>query len=137
MSGCIQVVVGEGDAALRQRMVQALERSGYEVREATDGLQLVDQIVESLTQRGCEDNMVIVSSVQLAGLSGVDVLTALRCAKWRVPMILIGEGSDRDDIRDATQLGAVVISKPLRDEALLRLVHEAESHQELQTLGAS
>src|SRR5262247_3029926 len=137
MSGCIQVVVGEGDATLRQRMVQALERSGYAVREATDGLELVDQIVESLTQRGCEDNMVIVSAVQLSGLSGLDVLTALRYAKWRVPMILIGEVSDRDDVREATLLGAVVTSRPLRDEALLRLVHEAEPQKAMEALGAS
>src|SRR5262245_52520684 len=142
MSGCIQVVVGEGDAAVRQHMVQTLERSGYAVREATDGLQLVDQIVESLTQRGCEDNMVIVSAVELSGLSGLDVLTALRYAKWRVPMILIGEVSDREDIREAALLGAVVTSRPLRDEALLRLIdeaepQEAEPQEEMQALGAS
>lgn len=128
MDAGMQVVVGQADAVMRQRMVETLERNGYAVREATDGLELVDQI-ESLAQGGCRHNLVIVSDVHMSGLSGLDVLTVLRCARWRVPMILIGEESDDEDIRDATQLGAVVLTRPLRDEALLQQIHDARSHE--------
>jgi len=127
MERYMKVLLAEDDTEMRRLMARVLEKDGYEVVEAKDGIELLDRI-ESMVRAGRHHRFLVVSDIRMPGLSGMDVLAALRCAKWYGPVVLVTAFPDDDTLDEATQLGvSALLDKPFQTEALLQAVREARA----------
>ena len=120
------VMLAEDDREMRELIASALAAEGYEVIEARDGSELLSRLQEVAKQpRGRETLAVVISDVRMPRLDGLDVLAALRCARWYTPVILITAFGDEEVHRVAHELGAVgVLDKPFSLADLRSLVHQ-------------
>jgi CheY-like chemotaxis protein len=119
-----RVLVAEDDPSLRRLIVTVLADAGYEVIEAGDGVELLDHIEQLLA--GPRESFVIVTDVNMPGLTGLDVLAILRCASARTPVVLITAFGDAETHAEARELGAVtVLDKPFDLDVLRAVVREA------------
>jgi two-component system phosphate regulon response regulator PhoB len=104
----------EDEEQLRRVMKDLLEREGYVVSEARDGIQALDQV-----DRHAPD--IIVLDLNLPGLDGYSVLQQLRSrpATRGIPvMVLTAKGDEDNEVR-VFELGADdFITKPFRARAL-------------------
>jgi CheY-like chemotaxis protein len=109
-----KVLLVEDEEPLRRVMKDLLEREGYAVTEARDGVQALDQV-----DRHAPD--IIVLDLNLPGLDGYGVLQQLRSrpATRGIPvMVLTAKGDEDNEVR-VFELGADdFITKPFRARAL-------------------
>jgi CheY-like chemotaxis protein len=109
-----KVLLVEDEDQLRRVMKDLLERDGYIVAEARDGVQALDQV-----DRYAPD--IIVLDLNLPGLDGYSVLQQLRSrpATRAIPvMVLTAKGDEDNEVR-VFELGADdFITKPFRARAL-------------------
>jgi type II secretory ATPase GspE/PulE/Tfp pilus assembly ATPase PilB-like protein/CheY-like chemotaxis protein len=108
------VLLVEDEDQLRRVMKDLLEREGYVVAEARDGIQALDQV-----DRHAPD--VIMLDLNLPGLDGYGVLAQLRSrpATRRIPIIVLTAKGDEDNEVRVFELGADdFLTKPFRARAL-------------------
>jgi type II secretory ATPase GspE/PulE/Tfp pilus assembly ATPase PilB-like protein/CheY-like chemotaxis protein len=109
-----KVLLVEDEEPLRRVMKDLLEREGYIVSEARDGVQALDEV-----DRHAPD--IIVLDLNLPGLDGYGVLQQLRSrpATRGIPvMVLTAKGDEDNEVR-VFELGADdFITKPFRARAL-------------------
>ncbi len=108
------VLLVEDEEQLRRVMKDLLQREGYTVAEARDGIQALDEV-----DRHAPD--VIILDLNLPGLDGYGVLSQLRsrAATREIPiMILTAKGDEDNEVR-VFELGASdFVTKPFRARSL-------------------
>ncbi len=110
----VKVLLVDDEDSLRKVMRDLLERDGYDVAEARDGVQALDQI-----DRVGPD--IIVLDLNLPGLDGYGVLSHLRSrpATAAIPVIVLTAKGDEDNEVRVFELGADdFLTKPFRARAL-------------------
>ena len=108
-------------------MRDLLERDGYVVAEARDGIQALDQV-----DRVAPD--IIMLDLNLPGLDGYSVLQQLRsrAATSRIPVIVLTAKGDEDNEVRVFQLGADdFLTKPFRARALSARLESVLSRRRL------
>jgi two-component system C4-dicarboxylate transport response regulator DctD len=119
------VFLAEDDDVMRDAVAATLRCAGYLVKEACDGAELLDLLVDAVDdplRRPC----VVVADVRMPNLSGLGVLAALRRAMWTIPVLLITALRDPSVQTVALRLGAIgVLRKPFEAEILLTAVLNA------------
>jgi serine/threonine protein kinase len=108
----------------RDLLSRRLERKGFQVRTAVDGMQALEMIGESPFD-------LVLLDVMMPGLTGLDVLRALRQTRSAIdlPVIMVTAKDESQDIVEALELGANdYVTKPIdfavvlaRVQAQLRL----------------
>ena len=109
-----KVLLVDDEDSLRKVMRDLLERDGYAVTEARDGVQALDQV-----DRVGPD--IIVLDLNLPGLDGYGVLSHLRSrpATANIPVIVLTAKGDEDNEIRVFELGADdFLTKPFRARAL-------------------
>jgi type II secretory ATPase GspE/PulE/Tfp pilus assembly ATPase PilB-like protein len=109
-----KVLLVDDEDSLRKVMRELLERDGYAVTEARDGVQALDQI-----DRVGPD--IVVLDLNLPGLDGYGVLSHLRSrpATAAIPVIVLTAKGDEDNEVRVFELGADdFLTKPFRARAL-------------------
>ena len=109
-----KVLLVDDEDSLRKVMRDLLERDGYFVAEARDGVQALDQV-----DRVGPD--IIVLDLNLPGLDGYGVLSHLRSrpATANIPVIVLTAKGDEDNEVRVFELGADdFLTKPFRARAL-------------------
>jgi type II secretory ATPase GspE/PulE/Tfp pilus assembly ATPase PilB-like protein/ActR/RegA family two-component response regulator len=109
-----KVLLVDDEDSLRKVMKDLLERDGYVVTEARDGVQALDQV-----DRVGPD--IIVLDLNLPGLDGYGVLSHLRSrpATATIPVIVLTAKGDEDNEVRVFELGADdFLTKPFRARAL-------------------
>jgi type II secretory ATPase GspE/PulE/Tfp pilus assembly ATPase PilB-like protein/CheY-like chemotaxis protein len=109
-----KVLLVDDEDSLRKVMRELLERDGYVVTEARDGVQALDQV-----DRVGPD--IIVLDLNLPGLDGYGVLSHLRSrpATANIPVIVLTAKGDEDNEVRVFELGADdFLTKPFRARAL-------------------
>jgi type II secretory ATPase GspE/PulE/Tfp pilus assembly ATPase PilB-like protein/CheY-like chemotaxis protein len=109
-----KVLLVDDEDSLRKVMRDLLERDGYVVTEARDGVQALDQV-----DRVGPD--IIVLDLNLPGLDGYGVLSHLRSrpATASIPVIVLTAKGDEDNEVRVFELGADdFLTKPFRARAL-------------------
>jgi DNA-binding response OmpR family regulator len=108
------VLLVEDEEQLRRVMKDLLQREGYTVAEARDGIQALDEV-----DRHAPD--VIILDLNLPGLDGYGVLAQLRSrpATKEIPvMVLTAKGDEDNEVR-VFELGANdFVTKPFRARSL-------------------
>jgi CheY-like chemotaxis protein len=123
-----KVLLVDDEDQLRRVMRDLLERDGYQVTEARDGVEALDQI-----DRHAPD--IIVLDLNLPGLDGYGVLSHLRSrpATTGIPVVVLTAQGDEDNEVRVFEMGADdFLSKPFRARALsvrLRAVLGRKSRQ--------
>jgi type II secretory ATPase GspE/PulE/Tfp pilus assembly ATPase PilB-like protein/ActR/RegA family two-component response regulator len=109
-----KVLLVDDEDQLRKVMHDLLERDGYAVTEASDGVEALDQV-----DRHAPD--IIVLDLNLPGLDGYGVLSHLRSrqATEDIPVVVLTARGDEDAEVRVFELGADdFLSKPFRARAL-------------------
>jgi CheY-like chemotaxis protein/Tfp pilus assembly ATPase PilU len=109
-----KVLLVDDEDSLRKVLKDLLEREGYEVSEARDGVQALDQV-----DRVGPD--IVVLDLNLPGLDGYGVLSQLRSrpATASLPVIVLTAKGDEDNEVRVFALGADdFLQKPFRARAL-------------------
>jgi len=108
------VLLVEDEEQLRRVMKDLLQREGYRVAEARDGIQALDEV-----DRFAPD--VIILDLNLPGMDGYGVLAQLRsrAATREIPvMVLTAKGDEDNEVR-VFELGADdFVTKPFRARSL-------------------
>jgi DNA-binding response OmpR family regulator len=108
------VLLVEDEDQLRRVMKDLLQREGYHVAEARDGIQALDEV-----DRFAPD--VIILDLNLPGIDGYSVLAQLRSrqATREIPvMVLTAKGDEDNEVR-VFELGASdFVTKPFRARSL-------------------
>jgi CheY-like chemotaxis protein len=109
-----RVLLAEDDEDLRRLIAAVLRRVGYDVAEARDGIEVVDRIASTIQRARRHPFRAIVSDMNMPGLTGLDLLAALRRSRLDTPVILITAFSDVQSRAKASELGAFAyLEKPL------------------------
>lgn len=109
-----KVLLVDDEDQLRKVMRDLLERHGYVVEEARDGVEALDQV-----DRHAPD--IIVLDLNLPGLDGYGVLSHLRSrtATSEIPVVVLTARGDEDNEVRVFEMGADdFLSKPFRARAL-------------------
>jgi type II secretory ATPase GspE/PulE/Tfp pilus assembly ATPase PilB-like protein/CheY-like chemotaxis protein len=110
----LKVLLVDDEDSLRRVLKELLERDGYIVSEARDGVQALDQV-----DRVGPD--IVVLDLNLPGLDGYGVLSHLRSrpATASIPVIVLTAKGDEDNEVRVFELGADdFLAKPFRARAL-------------------
>ncbi|HKQ68358.1 MAG TPA: EAL domain-containing protein, partial [Polyangiaceae bacterium] len=115
----VRVLVVEDEAPLRRAFVRVLERAGFQVEAASDGL-------AARTLIAAKDFHVVLSDVSMPGMDGVSLLRSLRQGKLELPVILMSGLPEVDAVADAVQYGACqFLMKPVELGQLQEVVRGA------------
>ena len=121
-----RILLAEDDALLRRMLATALGDDGFEVLEAGDGLELLEQLEALLGAEGGSHDLMVVADVHMPGLTGLDVLAILSCAVASTPVVLITAFADHELRAEAAELGAVaVLDKPFDLDQLRSVILRA------------
>ena len=111
------VLLAEDDREFRRLVADALAADGYVITEVGSGRELLDGLAH-VARHVDHEAWVIVSDVRMPEMTGLEVLTALRMARWTTPMLLMTAFGDDELHGDAAELGADVLDKPFDLDAL-------------------
>jgi DNA-binding response OmpR family regulator len=112
MVGKPLVLIADDDPDIRMLVRLRLERSGYSVVAANDGLEALRLATEASPDLAILD-------VSMPGLSGVDVIRALRQRQSTLPVILLTGRAGDADVAEAANAGAdAYVTKPFSPQEL-------------------
>ncbi len=111
-----QILVVEDDSGLREALVDTLSIAGYSVVEADSA----ESALVLLKQKVID---IIISDVQMGGLSGLDLLKSVRKLYPNTPFLLMTAYATIDHAVEAMKYGAIdYMAKPFAPEVLLNMV---------------
>jgi CheY-like chemotaxis protein len=113
----VRVLVADDDQYLLALVASLLRSEGFLVREATNGADLLALVAEE------SQADLVLTDVQMPGISGLEVLSLMQRHHPDVPVILM-TGFATNLLREqaAVKGAAAVLSKPFRSAKLLELV---------------
>src|SRR5690349_3993317 len=118
-----RIVVAEDDFEMRRLVADCLRKEGYEVHEAADGAELLLRIESSLVLRSVAEPVdLIVTDVRMPVYTGLELIVGLREAGLTVPVIIMTAFGNAETRARASELGAALLDKPFKMEALRALV---------------
>lgn len=113
----VTIVVIDDDCAVRNSLKFSLELEGFAVSMYADGRALLDDT--HLPAGGC----LVVDQV-LPGMSGLDVVDALRSRGCSIPAVLITSSASGMLRRRAAAAGVLVVEKPFFGNNLVEAIRE-------------
>jgi CheY-like chemotaxis protein len=109
------VLLAEDDAGVRKTVATSLERLGYRVLQAVDGL----EAMEFLERQGGEVELLLTDIIMPGGLSGLELARRWRLKHPSVAVILTtGYSSEVHGLEEALQEGMAFLQKPYEIEQL-------------------
>jgi len=113
------ILLVEPDQELREVMKDTLEKSGYDIVPANDGL-------EALTILSSTTMDLIISAMRMPNLDGTELMEEIIRIKMNVPVIFMTAYGDVESYMDVMNMGAFdYLNKPVGREEMLGLVEKA------------
>ena len=113
-----KILVVEDDEGLREALVDTLHLAGYQCVEADSG-----EAALLLLKNHAVD--LVVSDVQMGGMSGLSLLKSIKSAYPKMPMLIMTAYGTIDDAVQAIKDGASnYMAKPFAPEVLLNMVNQ-------------
>lgn len=113
-----------------ETVANMLRNSGHAVHAAR--IEDDEDLREALIDDTCD---MVLAKPQIPYLSALEAMDVIRQAKQEVPLLVIGDDADEDQVNEILKAGArdvVYLSRPLRlEHALLREVIAAREHRKL------
>jgi two-component system, OmpR family, response regulator len=115
------IVIADDDDDWRTLMVSALQAAGFAVEEAADGLALMSLCGRLLA--AADRPLLVVSDVEMPGMSGLEVLGRIRNTGSHVHALLVTGATSPSVLAEAAASGATrVLHKPVKLRELVGLV---------------
>ncbi len=113
------ILIVEDDPAIREMLELLFNSKGFRVAVAADGNAALD-----LVARGVMAPDIVVADYNLpAGLTGLDIATRLRQSfDAALPILIVTGDISTDTLKAIAAAGCVQLNKPIKVDALLRLV---------------
>jgi two-component system cell cycle sensor histidine kinase/response regulator CckA len=121
----ISVLVVDDEAAVRRFAARVLEREGYVVVEATDGM----DALELLSEKGASIE-VVVSDIVMPRLNGVELMQALVVSHPDLPVILMSGYATGALAELGIAAPCAIIPKPFPSDRLLEEVRRCTRQRE-------
>jgi FixJ family two-component response regulator len=112
------IAVVDDEAPVRTMLGRLLRLADYQVTAFASGEQFLASLASQ--QPACA-----ILDVHMPGLSGLDVQSRLRAARFGIPVVFITASDDAQLERSAAEAGGSLLRKPFSSEALLEAVGEA------------
>ncbi|RXJ01916.1 response regulator [Anaerobacillus alkaliphilus] len=115
-----RILLAEDEEVLRMLIVDTLEDDGYEIDEASDGLEALEFIEEN-------DYDLVIVDYMMPGLTGLEVIEKVRTMpnKTELKMMMLTAKSQQKDEEAAKRAGAnYFLAKPFSPIKLAELVGE-------------
>ncbi len=113
------VLVVDDEPAVAKALQRVLQAAGYEVTIAGDGASAVDKIMHQSFD-------VVLSDIQMPGMTGVDLLGIVRAYDFDVPVILMTGTPTLETAIEAIRLGALqYLPKPISNDILVKAIARA------------
>ena len=113
-----RILVVEDDAGLREALIDTILLAGYQCIAADSGEQALLMLKEQSVD-------LVVSDVQMGGMSGLDLLKSIKHQYPKMPVLMMTAYGTIDDAVQAMQDGAVnYMAKPFAPEVLLNMVSQ-------------
>ncbi len=120
-----KLLVAEDDHLTLEMLVAVLEREGYEVVAVSDGRQAIERVRDTAFD-------VVVTDIQMAHASGLEILDAVNARSPETPVILVTAYADPGAAMDAIAKGAAdYLAKPVDLVALRTTVARALERRRL------
>ena len=120
------VILAEDDREMRMLVATTLRRDGWDVVEASDGIDLLDCVAWMLHRAEDCGSCILLSDVRMPGMSGLQALQQLRELGWPGEIILITAFGDDATHARARELGArAVLDKPFDLDVLREAMQRA------------
>lgn len=113
-----RVLVAIEDPGLRVQLEETLERDGYVLEAAEDGVELLERLSR---EESIEDVHLVIADVELSGFTGLEVL-GLTDAAGRPPVLMLVPRGDAAIAQAARRFGAASVLQRPFDVDELRLV---------------
>lgn len=118
-SGLLKMLVVDDEAVIREGLRRILGEAGYQVESFAQGHLAIERMQT-------ENFDLVISDVKMPGMSGIEVLKAIRVLQPQVPIIMITGYSTVDTAVEALKNGAAdYIAKPFVPEELLAKISQA------------
>jgi DNA-binding NtrC family response regulator len=115
----IRILVVDDEAVVREGLRRVLEGDQYDVEACASGRSALDLMQE-------RDFDLVVTDLKMPGMSGLEVLKAVKILQAEVPVIIITGYSTVDTAVEAMKNGAIdYIAKPFAPEQLMEKVGKA------------
>ncbi len=111
-----RIIVVDDDVIMLQAIKNRLAKDGYKVFATTDAQDALDTLQD-------EDFDLIISDIMMPYVSGIELLSAIKQANKKIPIIIISALDQQEVILTAFEEGAEdFVKKPINlDELLLRV----------------
>ena len=115
-----RILIVESDPDISDLIArQALKPLGYDIRVVGEAASAIQQTVQRTPD-------LIIANLNLPGLSGKDLLTALSSQGVTAPLVVVAEKGQEQSVIQAFRLGAVdALFWPARDAEVVRVVERA------------
>ncbi|MDT8443135.1 MAG: sigma-54 dependent transcriptional regulator [Desulfuromonadales bacterium] len=114
-----RILVADDDAVIREGLRRILSAEGYEVETVSNGRAALERLDQQRFK-------LLVTDLKMPGMSGLEVLHALRSCQPELPVILITGYAAIDNAVEAMKNGATdYISKPFANEEIVSKVKNA------------
>lgn len=120
MTGSVQrlIYVIDDDDVVRDSLRALLEVRGYAVRDFESGDRFFSEVSDL-------SDCCLVVDIHMPGMTGLDVVGALRARGETVPAVLItGRRDSHIDVQAATFAGVVLLDKPIAHARLFAAIDE-------------
>jgi chemosensory pili system protein ChpA (sensor histidine kinase/response regulator) len=114
------VVVADDSISVRKFVGRILEKAGYSVKLASDGM----EAAELIAQVGCH---LLITDIEMPRMNGYELMTHLRQdpVKRRIPVLVVTSRAGAKHRERAMKEGAAsFLTKPVQEEQLLTVVGE-------------
>ncbi|HEV8325789.1 MAG TPA: EAL domain-containing protein [Myxococcota bacterium] len=123
-----RVLIAEDEPGLLRAYARALTSIGYTVDQASNGQEASDLI-------GVHDYDVILSDISMPGMTGLELLRAVRARDLDVPVVLMTGGPALETALQAVEYGATrYLLKPIEPKTLREVVAHAARLREMARL---
>src|SRR6516162_4042633 len=127
MAQAARILIAEDDDMTRELLAKVLRRERYEVVEVADGAEALERIA-----RGAERFDLVLSDIQMARASGMEILDAVGQIAAPMPVVLITAYAEPGAAMDAIARGAAdYLAKPVDVVALRTTVARALERRQL------
>jgi CheY-like chemotaxis protein len=119
-----RIVVAEDEPDLLMMVSVALRGLGYDLIEARNGAELLDELGDGLLLGDPSAQPdVIISDIRMPGLTGMEILAGLRQAHWSTAIVLMTAYADGETRAEAERLGVdAFFEKPFDIDDLVTAV---------------
>ncbi len=128
-NGEMKILVVEDDEAMRSLLKDLLDEEGFAVESVSNGFDALRKLMDQPFD-------LIITDIQMPGLTGLDLLPRIKKLQPRAPVIVITAfGSEQVQKRSFEKGATGYLEKPIHIHKLRGLIHEMISPKEKITRG--